>query len=43
MNKAYIFSENGYDIYNEADEFYVDLCSTASDNGNDITLADRKK
>ena len=43
VDKASQFNNDGYDIYNESDDFYVDICSPASDNGNDITLSDRKK
>ena len=35
-------SNYGYDIYNETSEFYVDNCAPAHENGNDITLEDRK-
>ena len=37
------FYGEGYDIYNRTSIFYVDPCSPAQDNGNDITLADRAK
>ena len=37
------FSQNGYDIYNKNSNFYNDICSPASINGNDITLKDRKE
>ena len=36
------FSNDGYDIYNKTDKFYTDNCAPANDNGNDITLEDRK-
>ena len=41
--KAIEFYEEGYDIYNRSNIFYVDLCAPAQDNGNDITLVDRAK
>ena len=41
--KAIEFYEEGYDIYNRSNIFYVDLCAPAQDNGNDITLEDRAK
>ena len=35
---------SGYDLFNENDSFYTDICSTfTSENGTDMTLADRKK
>ena len=35
---------SGYDLFNENDSFYTDICSTfTSQNGTDMTLADRKK
>jgi hypothetical protein len=37
------FSQIGYDIYNKSSNFYNDICSPASINGNDITLKDRKE
>ena len=42
-NEALYFSKFNYDIYNESDKFYTDVCAPASINENDITLADRKK
>ena len=41
--KAKEMSYYGYDIYDETSNFYVDSCSAAHENGNDITLEDRKK
>ena len=36
--------DSGYDLFNESDPFYTDICSTyTSTNGTDMTLADRKK
>ena len=43
LDKAYYFSDLGYDIYNENSSFYTDNCASASIDGNDITLEDRKK
>ncbi len=40
---ASYFSDLGYDIYNDSNSFYNDVCAPASINGNDITLEDRKK
>ena len=40
---ALYFSDMGYDIYDENNKFYNDQCSSASINGNDIILSDRKK
>ena len=40
---ASYFSSLGYDIYNDSNSFYIDVCTPASINGNDITLEDRKK
>ena len=35
---------SGYDLFNENDDFYTDICSIyTSSNGTDMTLADRKK
>ena len=42
IEDGYYFSLSGYDIYNENDTFYTEYCSSASINGNDITLKDRK-
>ena len=37
-------SNSGYNIFNENDSFYNDICSTfTSNNGTDILLSDRKK
>ena len=37
-------NESGYNLFNENDSFYNDICSTyTSLNGSDITLADRKQ
>ena len=34
----------GYDLFNESDSFYTDICTTyTSENGTDMTLEDRKK
>ena len=36
-------TESGYDIFNEEDSFYNDICSTyTSANGADMLLSDRK-
>jgi len=36
-------SKQGYDIFNENDSFYQDICSTyKSENGTDVLLSDRK-
>ena len=43
IDDASYFSDLGYDIYNESNNFYTDYCSPASIDGNDITLEDRKK
>ena len=44
LNEAkYFYSYGNYNIYNENDKFYTDICSPASINGNDITLDDRYK
>ena len=43
LSKAKEFNNLGYDIYNESNAFYKDVCSPASEDGNDITLSDRKK
>ena len=38
------FSESGYNIFNENDSFYQDVCSTYTTiNGTDMLLSDRKK
>ena len=37
-------SESGYNIFNENDSFYNDICATyTSENGTDMLLSDRKK
>ena len=41
--KGMEFYEEGYDIYNRSNIFYVDPCAPAQDEGNDITLEDRAK
>ena len=43
IEEAYYFYSLGYDIYNKNDIFYNEYCSSASLNGNDITLKDRKQ
>ena len=43
LDKAKYFNELGFDIYNESSSFYTDNCASASIDGNDITLSDRKK
>ena len=43
LEEASYFHNLGYDIYNNNNNFYTDVCSHASINGNDITLSDRKK
>ena len=40
-NEAEILNTQGYNIYNLSSEFYIDKCSGADINGNDITLKDR--
>ena len=42
LDEANYFSSYGYDIYNESSDFYTDVCSPASIDGNDVTLTDRK-
>ena len=38
------FAESGYNIFNENDSFYQDICSTyTTANGTDMLLSDRKK
>ena len=37
------YEEDNYDIYNRTDPFYINRCSPADDEGNDITLFDRVK
>jgi len=39
----YFYLYGNYNIYDENDNFYTDICSPASINGNDITLSDRYK
>lgn len=41
-DKAVLFHQQGYDIYNLNDKFYNDHCSSASIDNNDIILTDRK-
>ena len=41
FDKAEIFRLQGYNIYNLSSEFYIDKCSSANINGNDIVLKDR--
>ena len=41
FEEAKYFYSYGYNIYNESDAFYIDICSPASINDNDITLVDR--
>ena len=43
FNEAEYFSNEGYDIYDKNDDFYNDYCLSASINGSDITINDRKK
>ena len=43
LEEASYFNDLGYDIYNESSKFYTDNYASASIDGNDITLADRKK
>ena len=43
LEEANYFDDSGYDIYNESSNFYTDNCASASIDGNDITLSDRKK
>ena len=43
LDDAIYFSDLGYDIYNESSPFYTDNCASASVDGNDVTLSDRKK
>ena len=40
---ATYFSEFGYDIYDQNDDFYKNICTTAYINNNDIVINDRKK
>ena len=40
---AEYFSNEGYDIYDMESDFYTDICASASINGNDITIKDRKQ
>ena len=36
--------DSGYNLFNESDSFYKDICSTyTSQNGTDMTLEDRKQ
>ena len=37
------YEDHGYDIYNRTDIFYLDPCSSAEDEGNNIALFDRSK
>ena len=39
---VFLFSEQGYDIYNKSSDFYKDVCTPAYIGKNDITLKDRK-
>ena len=41
-NLAEIFLEQGYDIYNTSSSFYVDICTPAYIEENDLTIKDRK-
>jgi len=41
FEEAKYFYSYGYNIYNESDTFYTDVCSPASIKDNDITLEDR--
>ena len=43
LDEAVYFSDLGYDIFDENSQFYKDTCSSASIDGNDIVLSDRKK
>ena len=43
INEAEIFNNQGYDIYDLESEFYIDKCSAANINGNDIVIKDRIK
>ena len=43
FNYVKYFSEKGFDIYDKNSDFYNDYCCSASINGNDITLKDRRK
>ena len=39
-----ILKDSGYDLFNDSDPFYTDICSTfTSANGTDMTLSDRKQ
>ena len=42
-NYAEYFSDFGYDIYNQNDSFYQNICSPAYIRENDIVINDRKK
>ena len=41
--EAVIFASQGYDIYNQNDDFYSDYCCPAYINNNDVTLKDRNE
>ena len=41
FEEAEIFNSQGYNIYNLSSEFYIDKCSGANINGNDIVIKDR--
>lgn len=41
-NLAEIFAKQGYDIYNTSSSFYLDICSPAYIEGNDLIIKDRK-
>ena len=43
LDEASYFYEMGYDIFDVNSDFYSDVCSPVSINGNDIILKDRKK
>ena len=43
LDEAIYFNDLGYDIFDEESSFYKDQCSSASIDGNDIILSDRKK
>ena len=43
FENAEYFSNEGYDIYDMNSNFYIDYCLSASLNGNDITINDRKQ
>ena len=43
FNYTELFSSQGYNIYDQNNDFYQDICTSANIDGNDIPLKDRKK